>query len=249
MNDIIFRNNFFFNKHTFFKHKYTDMRHGAPYHYFAYMLRGHARIVSEEKSIEISEGDLFYIPEELSYQSYWDSKDEISFLSFGVHYFPEAADKKFSLHIIECSDTVKEKFKQVPIKEQLDSNTVSLFYGAVSEVIELLDHSPKNAKKEIIERAARYIYDNTDCSVSDIARPCNVSKSSLYYVFKSQGVKPNELIQKMRCKRAEELLCSTDRSVQEISDMLGFSSTSYFRKVLHKHFAKTPLEIRKASKI
>jgi transcriptional regulator GlxA family with amidase domain len=41
------------------------------------------------------------------------------------------------------------------------------------------------------------------------------------------------------------MLTTTNKSVQEISDILGFSSTSYFRKILKLYTDKTPLKIRK----
>ena len=108
MNSVIYYKNFNFNLLTFHKHKYSDLRGGSPYNYVAYMLKGHSRIVSKDITVEINEGDLFFIPEGLSYQSYWDSPDDIVFLSFGFHYFPEAKSKQFVLQKIECGDEVKE---------------------------------------------------------------------------------------------------------------------------------------------
>ena len=37
----------------------------------------------------------------------------------------------------------------------------------------------------------------------------------------------------------------TDKKIEEISSMLNFSSSSYFRKILKQHTGKTPREIRK----
>jgi transcriptional regulator GlxA family with amidase domain len=42
-----------------------------------------------------------------------------------------------------------------------------------------------------------------------------------------------------------ELLLTTNKKIEEISEMTGFSSGSYFRKVLKKHLGYTPREIRK----
>ncbi|MBQ4116900.1 MAG: helix-turn-helix domain-containing protein [Clostridia bacterium] len=47
------------------------------------------------------------------------------------------------------------------------------------------------------------------------------------------------------CEKAVTLLTTTDKSVQEISDMHGFSSTSYFRKILYRYTNNTPRDIRK----
>ena len=72
--------------------------------------------------------------------------------------------------------------------------------------------------------------------------------SALYHIFKTENnLTPNELIQKIRCDKAVVLLTTTNKSIQEISDILEFSSTSYFRKVLYRYTQKTPKEIRKTS--
>ena len=46
---------------------------------------------------------------------------------------------------------------------------------------------------------------------------------------------------------AVELLTTTDKTVEEISSLLRFSSAAYFRKVLRKHTGLTPKQIRKKS--
>ncbi|MBE6762725.1 MAG: AraC family transcriptional regulator, partial [Ruminococcaceae bacterium] len=58
---------------------------------------------------------------------------------------------------------------------------------------------------------------------------------------------PNQFRNEILCEKAISLLTTTNKSVQEISDTLNFSSTSYFRKILKAHTGKTPLEIRKKS--
>lgn len=245
MNDVIFNKNFCFNFHTFRKQRYTDNRGGSPYHYIAYMLKGHSKIVSKERTIEVGPGDLFYIPKGLPYQSYWDSKDDIQFLSFGFHFFPEAKSKQFILQKIICSDTLKEKVKEIPINANIDSSVIGVFYSVLSTVAEHLDGDSEMAGNKIIELAKQYIYDNISCSVSDIARHCHLSKSALYNIFKKEcNLTPNALIQKVRCKKAEILLTTTNKSVQEISDILEFSSTSYFRKIFKYYTGKSPREHR-----
>jgi len=51
------------------------------------------------------------------------------------------------------------------------------------------------------------------------------------------------------CKKSIDLLQTTDLPIEEISGMMGFSSSSYFRKVLKEHTGKTPHEIRKDAEI
>ena len=211
--------NFCFNNLVFSKGKYTDNRAGSPYHYLAVMLKGYGKIVSKQSTIELSTGDVFYIPEGLPYQSYWDSEGDIQLLSFGFHYFPEAKSKQFVLQKINCNENVKKKIKQIPIKATVDSGVIGCFYSVLSEISETLEHSQTNVKKDIIEKAEQYIYDHLDCNVSDVAKHCMISKSALYHIFNQESdISPNQLIQKIRCLKAEVLRTTTNKSVQEISD-------------------------------
>ena len=71
----------------------------------------------------------------------------------------------------------------------------------------------------------------------------------VYGVFKKAcNTTPIEKKQEIFCERAAELLITTDLSVEQISEMLNFSSSSYFRKIFKKHTGKTPLQIRKNTK-
>lgn len=82
--------------------------------------------------------------------------------------------------------------------------------------------------------------------MEQVASYCGVSQTALYNAFRQQlGITPNGMRQGILCEAARELLVTTGLSVEEISSRLGFSSSSYFRKVLFQHTGKTPLAIRK----
>ena len=60
---------------------------------------------------------------------------------------------------------------------------------------------------------------------------------------------PNEYRQIRLCEIGIELLSTTDKKVEEICNILHFSSSSYFRKILKKYTGCTPSEIRKRESI
>lgn len=59
------------------------------------------------------------------------------------------------------------------------------------------------------------------------------------------GVSFNEHVSRKRIEAASELLNSTDLTVQEISDRVGMSSSSYFSTVFKKHAGMNPSDYRK----
>ena len=246
--DVILSNNFNFNFFVIDKYKYTDNRKGSPYHYLAYMESGSSKIVSDDITINIKAGDFFYIPKGLPYQSYWYSEGEIRFLSLGFHLFPESNDKEFLLQKINIDEALKTRILKIPTTKITDSFILGNFYSVLSSLIPLMQYTVKNPPKYILEKAKKYIYENTNCKVSDIAKYCLLSESGLYNVFKKESeLTPNELIQKIRCEKAVLMLTTTNKSIEEISNSLEFSSTSYFRKVMYRYTQKTPREIRKSS--
>ena len=248
MKELILSNNFNFKMFTFNKHKYTDNRKGSPYHYLAYMKKGTSKIVSNDITLHIEPGDLFYIPKGLPYQSHWQAEEDICFLSLGFHLFPENEKHHFLLQKINADDSLKTRIQRIPVNRKTDSYLLGEFYSALTATIPLMSHTLQDPKKQIIEKAKKFIYNNLNCKVTDIANHCLLSESALYHIFKTENnLTPNELIQKIRCDKAVVLLTTTNKSIQEISDILEFSSTSYFRKVLYRYTQKTPKEIRKTS--
>lgn len=247
MKDIISYDNFNFLNLKFTNRHYTDNRNGSPMNYLAYMIKGHAKIVSEDKTLHIREGDAFFIPKNLSYQSYWYGDDEIDFLSFGFLELNTKEYGKYELQIIPCNKKVEKKIINIPTKgNNADCKTLSIFYDVMSEIIPSLKCSFENNKEMIVNKIKNCIRKNPFSSLSDIADMCKISKPYLYALFKEYThMTPNNFRQKILCDMGIELLLTTDKKIEEITDIINFSSSSYFRKVLKKHTGSTPREIRK----
>ena len=175
MKDIILSNNFNFNFFILNKYNYCDNRKGSPYHYLAYLERGSSKIVSNDITINIKAGDFFYIPEGLPYQSYWYSENEIRFLSLGFHFFPESGNKEFLLQKINMDEILKARIKKFPTEIKTDSFILGEFYSILASLIPLLEYKVHNSKKHILEKAEKYVFENTSCKVSDIAKHCLLS--------------------------------------------------------------------------
>lgn len=246
MNSVLSYDAFRFIEFDLNKYHYTDNRQGAPHHYIALMKKGKCRLVSENRTVEVNEGDVFYIPMGLAYQSYWYGENEISFISLGFRLFPEANDKNFCLQKFDCNTELKEKIQSIPLNKPVNSRTLSEFFEILKELLPVMETETVSRNEQIYKKAKRFITHNTDCNAQDIAKHCNVSESTLYLAFKTVANKtPNEVKNEILCDKAIFLISTTDKSVQEISDALGFSSTSYFRKTLKTYVKLTPREIRK----
>lgn len=215
--------------------------------FLAYMIKGHARIVSENKTIEINEGDVFYIPRSLSYQSYWYGDNEIRFLSLGYLELNIKGNTKFELQTVSCDKQLISKIMSIPTNgTNIDCDSLSRFYGVMSEVIPHLSYSSGNRDEMLVDKIKDCIRRNPHVSVREIAGMCCISEPYLYLLFRRIAkITPNDYRLGVLCETGIELLVTTDKKVEEISDIINFSSASYFRKVLKRYSGSTPREIRK----
>ena len=252
MNNTQFLNTFHFRRYQ--RHKYSFMDHyktnGAPGHFIARMIHGSAKLKSRNNTITISEGDIFYIPKGLKYQSFWygDADDQIVFDSFRFQNFPMLDNYKYTLQKINCSPATEQLLLNLSGEMAVNCTTVGKLYLFLGEVFDSMEQESKHYS-DIAEIALDYMHTNTEFHIADVAEHCKVSESSLYGIFKkAYGKTPLEMKQKIFCEKASELLITTNLSVEEVSNKLNFSSSSYFRKVFKKHTGKMPLQVRKNAK-
>lgn len=238
--------NFVFINVKFDKYHHTDCRTGSPFYYLAYMLKGHAKIVSDNKTILINEGDVFFIPKNLAYQSYWYGEGEIDFLSCGFSSLHTCENLNFSLQIVPCGNEIKERIKSLfSQKQAVSCEGLSCFYGIMASLLPYFKRNEVRIDERIADKIRACINENPHISMAKVAKELSISESYMYSSFKKATEKtPNDYKQLVLCEKGIELLLTTNKTVEEISELTAFSSCSYFRKVLKKHTGKTPKEIR-----
>ncbi|MBP3361045.1 MAG: helix-turn-helix domain-containing protein [Clostridia bacterium] len=250
MYDTIFSKSFNFNIFNFKKYKYTDNRHGVSAHFFAYMISGHCRISTGDKTVSIKEGDIFYIPNGCKYQSYWYGEPEIKFISLGFRFLPNFEKKNYSVQVLPYNEEAVKLFYGLFENKVLESRDVGVFYTLVGMLLPAMTGQMFCRTKELVELTKRYLTEHPFAEVSELAKNCAVSESALYSAFqKSSDVTLNALRNQIIIEKAKMLLITTNMSVEEISRQLRFSSCSYFRKVFKKYLNATPSEIRKRNRI
>lgn len=245
MNDINFSNSFVFRTLEFDTFNYTDNRAGAPSHYFAYMISGSCRLVSSSETLEIKEGDMFYIPDKCSYRSYWYGENEIKFISLGFKYLPDFENYGYPLQVIPSDADAVGKFLELANSGRLCAHDIGVFYTLVGMLLPKMDKNSPGRAAETVRKAEKYLTLNPYASISELAKQCAVSEAAVYASFKkASSYTPNSLRNAILLEKAKELLITTDKTVDEVSDFFGFSSCSYFRKKFKRYFNMTPKEMR-----
>lgn len=248
MKHLFSSNRYAFSALHFTNGHYTDMRCGAPFNYLAYMIEGDSKIVCDRLTLHVHAGDVFFIPKNLRYQSYWYGRD-IRFLSFGFSELTSSEYAYFDLQTIKCAEKTVEKIRAIPCRgSYMTCEVLGQFYSVMAEVIPLMSYAPENRAQQIADSIKTQIRLHPNASLDEIAKTCKISEALLYERFKRvTGETPNTYRQSVLCEMASELLVTTDLSIEEISERLNFSSASYFRKVFRKHTGKTPKEVRKST--
>lgn len=86
---------------------------------------------------------------------------------------------------------------------------------------------------------------NQSFSLTEIAKHFSYSKLYIIQSMKrAYGQTPQKIHQQIRLENAERLLVESSYSVEEISDRLGYASSSYFIKQFKLKYGRPPLEYR-----
>lgn len=254
MNDTLFYKSFLFRRITTGRDRHTDNSRGINSHFLARMLSGRARIVAEgQGEMDIEVGDVFYLPMGLRYHSYWmrdaETGKSAQWDSLGFTLLPSNADLSYAMTKMRADDVMDAYFDRIAQTTTVNAGTVGTFYLLWDHVCERLPVCREDSKVAIIREAREYIATHTDFKVSELARHCNVSESGLYALFERHAkTTPIGMKHAIRVEEAISLLQSTDLSVEEIGERLGFHNPAYFRKIFREQTGKTPTELRREGK-
>lgn len=125
----------------------------------------------------------------------------------------------------------------------LSSESVSFASSAESSAAEEENYSPERRFLVDLEKLIKDNLANPDLNVQFLADQLSMSRSSLFNKVKTLlAVTPNELIQAIRLSTAARLLQERKYRISEVSEMTGFSSSSYFAKCFQKQYGMKPAE-------
>ncbi len=230
-------------------------------HGFMYVLCNRIHVVYKNKTEEnFQKGDLLYIPKYCEYYiEFLDCEDEIYdiLVNFDIR---NTSGEEFKL-----ADKITCVTNDVPIKvinamheiADVSTNlkhpcirTSKLFYELLDKLInrislpEMLDEE-KNPVFPAVYYLDNHVRDNV--SIPELARMCLLSESTFRKAFKSYtGMSPIQYRTHIKICKAQQLLRSTTEiSVQEIAESLGFFDNTYFYKMFTKFTGFTPKQYRK----
>jgi len=161
-----------------------------------------------------------------------DLKDQLDGLRIGADdYIP----KPFSISVLKTKIQNSLRTRQRVIdrySKNLEIEPEAVTFNPLDE--ELLKRAVSIVEKNM---------DNVNFSVEDFAKEMEMSRTGLHMKLKAlTGESTNDLILKIRFKKACDLLKDGRNTVSEISYMSGFRSPSYFTTSFKKYFGFLPTD-------
>lgn len=162
-----------------------------------------------------------------------------------INYFPPEENWKMR-KILDVLVKEAEKKDKNPV---LIKNYLIELFSVIDEHIESKLKTGKISKKgggyiaETCQKAKAYIENNygKKLQLKDIAKEVNMSSFRFAHIFKEySGISPIDYVIKTRIDNAKRLLKTTDKTVTEIANEVGYSDQNYFARTFKKLEKTTP---------
>jgi len=245
IDDILFSKSFAFNVYHFLYDRHNNIEKGVHQHFLAYILSGNGRIVGQHRTLELSKGDIFYIPKGCCYHSYWVAHPDVKFISLGFTYFPVFSESPLSLQKLPDSKQARSLFEKIAKMREASCESIGMLYTLLGILYPYMQKEKLDKQTQLVELAKIHLQKDPSITIDELAKECASSPSALYLAFRNRStITMNEYRNRVLMEKAKEMLISTDRPIEAISEDLGFSSSSYFRKKFKEIFHTTPRKMR-----
>lgn len=127
---------------------------------------------------------------------------------------------------------------------------ISKLEKLVMQIVEKLDAAPSalGYSDNTIEQIVEYIktHFSEDISLGEIAKQHHFEMSNFSRMFKRYtGENYTDYVAKLRIEYAKKYLEQTTRSIEEITEKVGYKSVRYFRELFMEYTGITPSQYRK----
>lgn len=248
----------------------ADWHSTIHFHHFTeifYVIRGKGSFIVEDEKFDVKEDDLVIVNPNISHTEVSDDGAPLEYIAVGIegitfstlvkneelgNYFL-ANYENFKHEILFYLKTlVHEVQNKDDFYEPLCQNLIEVF---IINVIRRANKKIAVSSTKKMNKECAYIKQYIDqhyqenITLDDLAKLTFMNKYYLVHAFKKYiGMSPINYVISKRIEEAQSLLETTSYSVSQISDLVGFSSQSYFSQIFKKTTGHTPFEIRKRKK-
>lgn len=230
---------------------------GAPKKQNLFMLLNGCKVTYTDKNGEIfmaHSGDIVYTPMGSEYRVQLSDFQDAKSHTIGINFllYDEQGEDVVLSDRIQIFRVSQDKMLPLLFRNVLHNDTPNQFVQNRILLMEILcalaTEDSEKSMPGYITKALRYLSEHVEQNptVAELADLCHISEVYFRKQFKAYvGVSPCEYRNALRLSRAKSYLEYGEISVQEISDMLGYSSVSHFIKEFRQRYACSPLKYRK----
>lgn len=228
-----------------------------------YVLQGQFQIMFDSTWHTVSDGQLIYIPAGAQFEVRTvDGKPlEKYYLHFNIalgHLPVVSSLTEANIVSVGESQKLKEHFDTICHSIIAKHTDIFQTHAAGLHIINefwkrtALEYTPESAQtKDPIEKAMQFITLNfrKQLSVESLASQFGLSRDYFSRQFSARyGCSPIRYITKLRIQAAEALLTTTNHSITDIAESVGFSDSSYFSRLFKNTTGIYPQRFRMLSK-
>ena len=208
-------------------------------------------------AVTAESGDVVYTPIGSEYKAQLFDFQNASSHTVGINFFIYDEDGKDiilsnDIQIFRTSQNQKLPLLFQKMLKQDMAGTLTRKRILLMEILcALSEQTPERFVPQNISKAVEHLSRHVEeaPTVAELAKLSNISEVYFRKQFKAyMGATPVEYRNALRLEKARSYLEYGEISVQEISDMLGYSTVSHFIKEFKKHYGCSPLKYRIISK-
>lgn len=244
----------------------TDWHSIKHTHHFTelfYVIRGNGKFLVEEEVFDVKEDDLIVVNPNVAHTEKGNPDTPFEYIVLGINglqFLNEEKNESYDYSLWNYQDYKHEVLFYLRTLVEEVKNEDENFETITQDLLEILIiNILRRTKKKILIEATKKItkecrfieqYINEhyteDITLQKLSDLTYLSKYYIVHVFKKyKGLSPINFLIERRISEAKNLLETTNYSVSKISDIIGFSSQSYFSQTFKKEMKMTPNQYRK----
>lgn len=153
----------------------------------------------------------------------------------------------FAQYLESMEVSIEELFDDSKKKELALPNNIDDFsralLNAISTAFSYISNKKNCRNAEVVEIVKKYVINHLhmDISLNSAAEAVNISSYYLSKIFKEEtGINYIDFVTKCKIDKAEELLETTNLSIEEITRKVGYNHITYFTRKFKELTGKTP---------
>lgn len=215
-----------------------------PYAALAFRITGSARVEAGGNEYYVNQNEVLYMPQNLDYKAVYSDTEMIV-----IHFKTEKQDSLPEIYGFENGEQLYKMFLKAKLLWQNKEPGYNIY--ALAQVYNILgtilESETKANLPECFLEAVSFIngnFKNNQLSVSDICAAAKIGQTSLRQYFKRHyGKSPVQYITELRLDYARNLIAGGD-TVENAAVKSGFNDPKYLSRLVKKHFACTPRDLK-----